>query len=65
MSSSKREYYHDKGEQDRSEGKGYNQPHGVIDDLTTWDSDKVRTNAEENIAYKEGWTNTDKQIKGK
>lgn len=58
MSSSRKDYYHDKGEQDRSKGK-YDPPwkQGVTIVHTT---DEM---VEENEAYDEGWRNTDKQIK--
>jgi hypothetical protein len=63
--SNNKEHYHNKGEQDRSEGNGYNPPHGIIDDLTTWSSDGMEKNADENSAYKDGYTNTDSQLKNK
>lgn len=64
MSRSSKEYYHNKGEKDRSEGT-YKPPHGIIDDLTTWSRDGMEKNRIENDSYNEGWTNTDDQIKGK
>jgi len=50
MSKSKEEYYHDKGEQDRSKGD-YKPPHGIVDDLTTWSDSGMKKNTEENEAY--------------
>lgn len=62
---SNKDYYHDKGEQDRAKGSGnYNPPHGIIDDLTTWTDSGMEKNREENEAYKSGWKNTNNQIKG-
>jgi hypothetical protein len=63
MSSTHKEHYHNKGEQDRAEEKGYNPPHGVIDDLTTWSSTDMEKNREENQAYRQGWENAEKQDK--
>ena len=63
MSSTHKEHYHNKGEQDRAEEKGYNPPHGVIDDLTTWSSTGMEKNREENQAYRQGWENAEKQDK--
>ena len=57
-------YYHDKAEQDRSTGKDYDKPHGVVADLTTWTNQGMQDLATDNIAYDEGWKNTDSQIKG-
>jgi hypothetical protein len=71
MKKNNEEYYHDKGEQDRSKKEEDNKvghfklPHGIIDDLTTWSRDKMEQNRRENEAYKKGWGNTDDQIKGK
>jgi hypothetical protein len=61
-------YYHDKGEQDAAEGKGYNPPHGTLSETTEvfapvyGDSADARA---ENEAYRQGWENADKQTKGK
>lgn len=63
--SNNKEYYHNKGEQDKAEGKGYNPPHGIIDDLTTWSKSGCDKNIEENSAYKSGYTNTENQLKDK
>lgn len=60
---SNKEQYHNKGEQDRSEGKGYNPPHGILGELVTWSDSDMEKYREENAAYREGWQNTDKQIK--
>jgi hypothetical protein len=71
MPKSREEHYHDKGEQDRSEKEDdhkeghYKPPHGILDSLTTWDRDTMEQHDRENEAYKEGWKNTDDQIKGK
>ncbi len=68
MTQSKEEYYHNKGEQDRSDKAHdhkvghFQPPHGIIDELTTWDKDKREEQIKENEAYKEGWRNTDDQI---
>lgn len=56
--------YHDKGEQDRSNGK-YNPPHGVVDTLTTWTKSGNEKNTQDNKEYEGGWRNTDNQIKDK
>jgi len=64
MSKDRKEYYHDKGEQDSSKGK-YDAPHGIIDDLTTWSGSGMKINQEDNEAYNTGWRNTDDQKKGK
>jgi hypothetical protein len=62
--SNNKDYYHDKGEQDRAKGPGnYNPPHGIIDDLSTWTDSGMKKNREENQAYRQGWTNTDEQVK--
>jgi hypothetical protein len=54
---------HDDGQTDRSEGSGYNKPHGIVADLTTWTTDGMRDIAIDNIAYHEGYTHSDSQIK--
>lgn len=38
MSNSK----HNDGQQDRSAGKSYDKPHGVVKDLTTWSSNGMK-----------------------
>jgi hypothetical protein len=61
--SNNKEHYHNKGEQDKAEDKGYNPPHGIIDELTTWSDSGMEKTIKENKAYREGWLNTEKQIK--
>ncbi len=56
--------HHDKGEQDRSEGR-YDPPHGVVDTLTTWTKSGNEKNIQDNKDYHAGHHNTDNQIKGK
>ncbi len=55
-----KQYYHDKGEQDAAEDKGYNPPHGVIDSLISWGNEEKR-NIEENNAYDKGYDNAKSQ----
>jgi hypothetical protein len=64
MSKDSNQYYHDKGEQDRSNGD-YDPPHGVIDHFTTWSTSGNERLADENKSYNDGWHNTDDQINGK
>jgi hypothetical protein len=63
--SNNKEHYHNKGEQDKAEDKGYNPPHGIIDELTTWSDSGMEKNREENDSYKEGYTHTENQLKHK
>ncbi len=63
--SSKKDYYHDKGEQDRSEGQDYQAPHGHLEQLMGFVDGSLGSQAEDNVAYRQGWTNTDEQISGK
>lgn len=56
--------YHNKGEQDASEGK-YDPPNDALDDIASFffgtrDPEK---NAEENEEYNQGWNNTNDQKK--
>lgn len=52
-------HYHDEGEQDYAEDKGYNQPHGAFGDIFNRDYEHDR-----NAAYRKGWENAKKQDKG-
>jgi hypothetical protein len=54
---------HNQGQNDRSEGNGYNPPHGLGEDLFTWTEAGCRKIAEENGAYRKGWENADEQAK--
>jgi hypothetical protein len=54
------ESYHDKGQKDGSEGK-YEPPHGIIDDLTTWSSEGMERNRDDNEAYNVGYHNAKDQ----
>jgi hypothetical protein len=53
---------HNDGQTDRANGNGYDKPHGIIADLTTWTSEGMREIATDNIAYHEGYTHTDSQL---
>lgn len=54
--------HHNDGQSDRAEGNGYNLPHGLVEELTTWPgSDRSKQNIAENEAYRSGWRNADKQ----
>ena len=55
-----KEHYHNKGQEDRSDGN-YEPPHGLMDSLTTWGSSEMERHNEENKSYSEGWNNTDDQ----
>lgn len=61
--SDNKEYYHNKGEEDASNGK-YNPPHGIGDSLTTWSSSEMQRHIEENEAYNKGYSHTKGQIDG-
>ncbi len=52
----RKDYYHNKGQQDYSEGR-YEPPHGLLDDLLTWGSSGMQSNLEENRAYDDGYSN--------
>lgn len=54
--------HHNKGQTDRAEGKGYNSPHGLLEEVMTWPgSSKSERNIAENKAYSSGWRNAGKQ----
>ena len=57
------EELHNKGQEDRSEGR-YDPPHDLLDDILTWSESGVDKMNEENEAYSEGWNHTDEQKKG-
>ena len=57
-----KEYYHNKGQKDRSEGK-YKPPHSAFDELATWSTSKLERMKEENDSYNQGYEQTDSQIK--
>ncbi len=61
--SKKQHDHHSDGQQDRSQNKPYNAPHGLVEDLFTWSSSGTRTITKDNKAYCEGWRNADKQKK--
>ncbi|PTX59559.1 hypothetical protein C8N46_109148 [Kordia periserrulae] len=63
MGKNSKEYYHDKGEKDRAEGR-YKPPHDILDDFLTWSDSGMKKINEDNEAYNKGWRNTDKQKKG-
>ena len=54
--------YHNKGQEDRSEGN-YEPPHGVLKDFFTWSPQGCKTIAEENGSYNAGWGHTEKQVR--
>jgi len=58
-----KDYYHDEGEKDASEGE-YNPPHGLLDDLTTWSDSGMKQMNEENEAYNKDYSHTKGQIDG-
>lgn len=60
--SDNKQHYHDKGEQDAAEDKGYNPPHGVTDSLISWGKEEQR-HIDENKAYEKGWDNAKSQKK--
>ena len=50
--------HHNDGEKDRAEGKGYNTPHGLVEELFTWPGSKAsKKNIADNEAYRKGWRN--------
>jgi hypothetical protein len=63
MGKDPKEYYHNKGQQDAG-GRDYKPPHGIFDDLTTWSSDGMRQNTEENKAYDQGYFSSRGQSDG-
>jgi len=56
-------HYHNKGQEDASDGK-YEPPHGVLDSLFTWRSDEMQRHIEENVAYRAGHAQTEGQTDG-
>lgn len=54
MGKDSKDYSHNKGQQDAARGK-YHEPHGALDDLTTWSESGVERNAEDNEAYRKGY----------
>lgn len=59
---SKTDYYHNKGQEDASQGK-YKPPHGLLEDLLDWTARGMKKIAEENSAYNEGWRHAKDQTK--
>ena len=60
--------HHDDGEQDRSQGRDYDPPNDILDDLLDYLNPFSGTGGfqernDENEAYNKGWTNTDNQKK--
>lgn len=53
MSNNSRQHYHDKGEQDAAEDKGYNPPNNPF----FANEEEVQ----ENVSYRQGWRNTKDQ----
>lgn len=52
--------YHNRGEQDASDGKGYNPPHGIVEtNLAT--GERLKELHEDNEKYREGFDNGKKQ----
>jgi hypothetical protein len=56
-------YWHNKGQEDRAADRGYQPPHGMLEDLTTWTDAGMRRNTEENSQYRTGWNHTNGQKK--
>jgi hypothetical protein len=55
MAKNDKEYYHDKGEQDASDGK-YDRPHGVLDEFSTWTKSGMDKHQEDNDSYDRGYS---------
>jgi|SRR3989344_7657801 len=55
------EYYHNKGQQDASDGD-YDPPHGLIDELSTWSDSGIENLVSENEDYDRGFYSTKAQI---
>lgn len=58
------EYWHNKGEKDYAEGKGYHRPHGTLAATTETFAPVYGDSADaraENEAYSKGWHNAEKQ----
>lgn len=55
------EYYHNKGQEDASDGN-YDPPHGFIDELSTWSESGIEKMVEETNAYDGGYFSTKAQI---
>lgn len=54
--------HHTDGQRDGGNGKGFNKPHGIGEELTTWPgTEKSQRNIAENKAYGDGWRNGNKQ----
>jgi hypothetical protein len=54
--------HHTDGQRDGSRGEGFNKPHGIAEELTTWPgTEKSQRNIAENNAYRDGWRNGNKQ----
>jgi hypothetical protein len=49
-------YYHNKGEQDRAEGNGYNPPNGFLGGVFN-----LQYEDDQRAAYEAGWDNADEQ----
>jgi len=60
MSKYDKEYYHNKGQEDASEGR-YDAPHGLADQIFSWSSSEAERHKEENDSYDGGWHHTDSQ----
>jgi hypothetical protein len=63
MSSDSKKYYHKKGQGDAKK-RDYDEPHGIMDDLTTWSDSGMKKNIEDNKSYREGYANTKGQSDG-
>ena len=63
MSSDSEKYYHNKGQEDARKGR-YEEPHGIMDDLTTWSDHGMKKGIADNKAYREGYQNTKGQADG-
>ena len=54
---------HNKGQTDRSEGNGYNPPHGTWDHVTAVSVERQAEIAGDNAAYNAGYSHTGSQQK--
>jgi hypothetical protein len=57
MTDKDREYWRNKGEQDRARHRDYQRPHGILRALITWTVAGMKKTREDNEAYFSGWNN--------
>ena len=55
--------HYDDGQRDAAEDRGYNPPHDLLENITTWSREGCERIAEDNGAYRDGYKDSDSQKK--